>query len=172
MTVLIRSAIPEDAPGVAQVHVRSWQSAYENLLPRSYLDRLRPEDRAQHYDFGPTHPDQPSTMVAVEGDMVVGFVTVARARDSDVPRCGEVCALYVDPEWWGRRIGSALSSHGCSWLREQGFSEAILWVLVGNARAERFYDRDGWHRDGLRRTAVVWGIAVDADRYRRPLGDP
>ncbi len=169
--MLIRSAIPEDAPGVAQVHVRSWRSAYGGLLPRSYLDRMRPEDRAQHYDFGPTHPDKPSTMVAVESDMIVGFVTVARARDSDVQGSGEVCALYVDPQWWGRRVGSALSERGRSWLREQGFSEAILWVLVGNARAERFYGRDGWYRDGLRRTAVVWGVAVDADRYRRSLVD-
>ena len=83
--MLIRSAIPEDAPGVAQVHVRSWQAAYESLLPKSYLDRMRPEDRAQHYDFGPTDPDRPSTIVAVEGGKIVGFVTVARARDSDVP---------------------------------------------------------------------------------------
>lgn len=111
-------------------------------------------------------------MVAVEGNTILGFITVAQARDSDVQSSGEVCALYVDPEWWGQRIGSALIERGRSYLRELGFSDAILWVLVGNARAERFYSRDGWRRDGPRRTAVMWGVAVDASRYRQPLVDP
>lgn len=97
--MLLRSAAPEDAPPVARVHVRSWQAAYRDLLPQSYLDELRPEDRAKHYDFGATDRSKPSTIVAAEGSAIVGFVTVAPARAPNVLGSGELCALYVDPDW-------------------------------------------------------------------------
>src|SRR5882672_8389445 len=47
----VRLAEPDDAIAVARVHVRSWQVAYRTLLPDDYLNQLRPEDRAQKYDF-------------------------------------------------------------------------------------------------------------------------
>ena len=50
-----------------------------------------------------------------------------------------------------------------------GFTEAVLWVLVGNERAERFYRIDGWWPDGRRRQDLVWGVTVDEVGYRRPL---
>ena len=49
-------------------------------------------------------------------------------------------------------------------LREQRFSEAVLWVLVGNERAERFYRIDGWEPDGQGRREDVHGITVDEIR--------
>ncbi len=45
----------------------------------------------------------------------------------------------------------------------------MLWVLIGNDRAERFYAKDGWSPDGTRRTDTVWGIQVKDQRYRRML---
>lgn len=168
--MLLRSAAPEDALAVAQVHVRSWQAAYRDLLPKDYLVRLRPEERAKHYDFGTTDRSKPSTIVAVEDDTIVGFATVGPARDPDAQGSGEICALYITPEWWGRQLGRALIEQGRSRLRALGYRDAVLWVMVGNAHAERFYIRDGWHHDGSRRTALVWGIAADELRYRRELG--
>jgi len=167
--MLLRLATPEDALSVAQVHVRSWQAAYRNLLPTDYLDRLRPEDRAKRYDFGNADPGKPATIVAVEGDAAVGFATVAPARDADAQGRGELCALYVDPQWWGRHVGLALVEQARCHLRGLGYQDAILWVLVGNTRAERFYSLDGWSQDGMKRKASVWDIAVDEVRYTRRL---
>src|SRR6267378_3827093 len=64
--MLIRPAVPDDAIGVARVHVRSWQAGYRKLLPDDYLDRLRPEERAQRYNFGSLDPRQPATIIAAE----------------------------------------------------------------------------------------------------------
>jgi GNAT superfamily N-acetyltransferase len=85
---------------------------------------------------------------------------------------GELCALYVDPDRWGRGIGVALASAARARLFDLGFRNAILWVLVGNVRAERFYRIDGWAPDGLRRTDLVWGVRVDEIRYQRTLEAP
>lgn len=167
--MLLRLAEPEDAIAVAGVHVRSWQAAYRKLLPDDYLDQLRPEDRAQKYDFATLDPAKPRTIVAAEQGLIHGFATTAPARDPDLPGYGELCALYVDPEYWGRGMGLALVSAARAHLFGVGFRNAFLWVLAGNARAERFYRIDRWAPDGLQRTDSVWGITINEVRYQREL---
>jgi GNAT superfamily N-acetyltransferase len=156
---------------VARVHVGSWQAGYRGLLPDAYLDGLRAEDRAQRYDFASDDVRAPATMVAMDDGRICGFATTSPARDSDVQECGELCALYVDPEWWGRGVGAMLIAAARVRLVEQGFRSAVLWLLAGNARAERFYRIGGWAPDGMRRTDTMWGVTVDEGRWRRDLDD-
>lgn len=157
---------------VARLHVRSWQVAYRTLLPDDYLDQLRPEDRAQRYDFANTDSHKPHTIVAAEGGLIHGFATTAPARDPSLADHGELYALYVDPEQWGRGIGATLISAARGRLFALGFQDALLWVLAGNVRAERFYQTDGLVPDGERRTDTVWGVTVDEIRYHRRLEAP
>lgn len=167
--MLLRPAEPIDAIAVACVHVRSWQVAYRTLLPDDYLDHLRPEDRAQRYDFAQRDPQKPHTILAAEGESIYGFATTAPSRDKDRADHGELCALYVDPERWGQGIGAALITAARTRLVEQGFQKALLWVLSGNVRAERFYRADQWIADGSRRTDAVWGVTVEEVRWLRDL---
>ncbi len=167
--MLIRPAEPDDAMAVARVHVRSWQAAYRTILSGDTLDRLRPEDRAQKYDFATLDPQKPRTIVAAEDGLIHGFATTMPSSNPAMADHGELCALYVDPEQWGHGIGFALLSSARAGLSGLGIQNAILWVLVGNVRAERFYQRDGWVSDGVRRTDTVWGVTVDEVRYQRAL---
>lgn len=164
----IRAATPEDALEVARVHVRAWQAGYRDLLPHGYLECLRPEARAQRYNFSNEDIQHPATLVAEE-DRICGFATTMATRSPDLPEHGELCALYVDPAEWGKGIGKALLTAAASRLAQQGFKHAVLWLLNGNQRAERFYRNDGWKPDGLTRVEAVWGIAVTQTRYRRGL---
>jgi ribosomal protein S18 acetylase RimI-like enzyme len=165
----VRVATPGDAAQVAGVHVRSWQGAYRGLLPDDYLDGLRPEDRMVHYTFGTNDPALPATVVAVEDGVVCGFITTGPARDADVVEGGEVLALYVDPDMWEHGVGRCLLQRGRADLVAHGCSQAVLWVLVGNDRAQRFYRIDGWRPDDVQRTEEVWGVLVEETRYRRRL---
>lgn len=165
----LRPAVPVDAMAVARVHVRAWQVAYKGLMPDEYLQGLRPEDRAHRYDFTHSDPTRPRTLVAVEADTILGFATFAPARDEDAAGQGELCALYVEPDCWGRGLGRALASAARNGLYELGFRKAMLWVVASNARAQRFYEGDGWGRDGLHRQQQVWSVTVDTVRYHRVL---
>jgi ribosomal protein S18 acetylase RimI-like enzyme len=169
MTVTVRRAEPADALAVARVHVRSWQVGYRGVLPDDYLDGLLPEDRAARYTFGDLSPERPATFVAVEDDIVRGFVTTGPSRDDDTREFGEVHALYVDPPAWGSGVGRALMEDARHRLQRAGFRDAQLWVLVGNERAQRFYRADGWTPDGTRRQDQIWGVDVDEVRFRRSL---
>jgi ribosomal protein S18 acetylase RimI-like enzyme len=98
-----------------------------------------------------------------------GFATTGPAPGSGQASLGELLALYVDPHCWRRAIGRRLIEHARRRLTQRGCTEAILWVLVGNERAESFYRADGWAADGAHRGIEVWGVKVDEVRYRRAL---
>jgi GNAT superfamily N-acetyltransferase len=155
---------------VARVHVLSWQWAYRSLMPDEYLDSLRPEDRAARYDFSHADPRKPHTIVAEEdAGSIIAFATTMPSQDAEFAGCGELCGLYAHPAHWGRGVGVALVTAARRHLVDSGFERALLWVLDGNHRAERFYRLDGWRPDGHTREEVVWGIKVSDARFVRSL---
>ena len=164
----IRLAQSDDALAVAHIHVRAWQVGYEGLLPADYLHGLRAEDRAARYDLGNRNPSRPVTLVAVDGDAICGFATVT---PSDTPACGELAALYVSPERWRSGVGLGLVAAARQQLLAFGHREAVLWMLTGNNRAEMFYARDGWVKDGGQRVVTLWGVTVEELRLRHDLGE-
>jgi GNAT superfamily N-acetyltransferase len=167
--MIVRDAVPADALAVARVHVRTWQAGYRGRLPDAYLDGLRAEDRAARYTFGEPDPDRPHTLVACDGDAIVGFATTGLPPCDDVPGAGELLALHVDPDRWRTGVGRALIAAARARLAARGCAVAVLWLLEGNARGARFYAADGWADDGARRVQPVWGIDVPERRLRRAL---
>jgi GNAT superfamily N-acetyltransferase len=163
----VRAAVPEDAYDVARVHVRSWQSAYRGLIAQDYLDSLKPEVWASRYTFGRMGFQLPSTLVAVDGSTICGLATTGLCRDIDLSNFGELMAIYVDPAYMRTGVGRLLMTAARARLRGVGVLGASLWVLHGNVRARRFYERDGWRFDGTRRTVTFGNVPVEEVRYRR-----
>jgi GNAT superfamily N-acetyltransferase len=164
--IQVRAAVPADADEVARVHVRSWRSAYRGLIAQEYLDGLKPEAWASRYTFGRVGLRVPSTVVAVDGSAICGLATTGLGRDVDLPNFGELMAIYVDPAHMCAGIGRLLMTAARERLRAVGVTGASLWVLDGNVRARRFYERDGWSIDGACRTVTFGGLAVQQVRYR------
>jgi GNAT superfamily N-acetyltransferase len=163
---IVRPAQPSDALAVATVHVRAWQVGYRDLLPHTYLEQLRPEQRAARYRFGDDDPHAPQTLLACDGACVLGFTTTV-FEGAHAP--AELGALYVDPDCWERGIGGVLIAAARERLRASGAQEAIAWLLAGNTRALRFYQSDGWRDDATRREDTVWGLRVAEWRLLRTL---
>ena len=51
MAVRLREARRGDELAVAELHVRSWQEAYRELMPAEFLAALDPRERAGRYTF-------------------------------------------------------------------------------------------------------------------------
>ena len=167
--LVLRPAVTEDAPAIARVHVRSWQAAYRGLLPDAYLNGLRAEERAERYDFANPDKYAPQTIVAEVDGVIAGFATTSRSHDPSLAGFGELCALYVDPDYWRKGYGVALVAEARSRLISLGFEDALLWILRGNVRADRFYRNDGWRPDGAEKSELMWGTQVVDLRYLRHL---
>ena len=174
MKVRLRRATTADAPSIAAVHIKSWQSAYRGQLPDDYLDRLEQElpSRTQMWH---THISNPPSNVEiwVAGDdaQIDGFAAFGPARNAG-PDLGEVYAIYVDPNRWDQGLGHALFSHSGGRLGSLGFSAATLWVLESNTRARRFYELAGWKLDGRTKLEnLPDGIELKEVSYRKELRD-
>jgi ribosomal protein S18 acetylase RimI-like enzyme len=168
---VVRPAGPDDAATIAHVHVAAWRAAYRGgLLPDRDLDQLTPEQREPSWQrLLDTPPPGVTVLVAERATGLTGFVMVGPERDGEDPRRGELHALNVHPDAWGRGDGPALLDAGTRTLAGS-FDTAVLWVHPGNARARRFYERAGWTDDDDARTVEVWGLEVPEVRYRRNLG--
>jgi len=162
----VRPAAPEDAYEVAGVQVRSWQAAYRGLIAQEYLDSLTPELWAGRYTFGRVGIRLPSTLVAVDGSTICGLATTGLCRDEDLSNFGELMAIYVDPAYARTGVGRLLMTAVRGRLRLVGVAGALLWVLDGNVRARRFYERDGWRFDGTCRTVTFANLQAHQVRYQ------
>lgn len=169
MAVELRDARRGDEPAVAELHVRSWQEAYRGLMPDEFLDGLDPRDRAEWYTFGSSEDGAPTTVLAVSGERITGFVTFRASRDEDLPVDGEIAALYVDPDRHRGGIGRLLMAEARGRLAAQGYEDAFLWVLDGNDRAAGFYEREGWQPDGATRVENPYDVVSNVSRFRRKL---
>jgi ribosomal protein S18 acetylase RimI-like enzyme len=162
----VRPATVTDAPAIGRLTVRAWQAAYRGHMPDAYLDGLRAEDRAGYWDGVLRREDLRGVVLVAERDgEVVGFAAAGPSPDPE--GAGELFAINLDPDHWGTGAGRALLEAVQAELDRMGFAESVLWVLPGNARARRFYERAGWATDGTERTAEVFGVTVPEVRYRR-----
>ncbi len=165
--VTIRQAIATDAAGIARVHVESWQHAYRDLLPQAFLDELSIEARTRFWhDVLTREIPKAVTLVSVVDHRVAGFCSCGPTDDATLPdTTSNLAAIYVDPGMYRRGIGRALMDAAVAHLCEQGFTAAILWVLIDNERGRRFYDTYGWRPDGATRTESIGATTVTELRY-------
>lgn len=168
MSIRVRAATPEDAAAIAEVQVETWRAAYAGLLPAEGLAALSVEQRAARWRENLAGPVR--TLLALDRGRAVGFASVAACRDPDAgPWTGELWALYVRSELWGRGVGRALWAAAGASLAADGFREATLWVLADNARARGFYEGVGLRADGADKVVEILGVDKREVRHRGPL---
>ncbi len=166
---MIRWASTADAEAIARVHVASWEGTYRGLVPDEVLDRMSVEKRtARWYRIFADPQPLTATFVAEHSGQVVGLASVGPTRDDDLDpaRVGEVFAIYVLPDHWGHGHGKGLIVKSLGWLRDAGFSAAMLWVLDTNITGREFYDGGGWRLDETTKVDDSWGAPLHEVRYR------
>lgn len=172
-TALVRPARVGDEPGIARVHVASWQDAYRGHMPADYLAALDVDQRAEawHQRLPAARRSRGDVLVAICGGDIVGFAHFGSSRDQDADpgRTGEIGAIYLQPESIGQGFGRLLMKRAVAGLAGHGYANATLWVLEGNTRARRFYERAGWTPDGAAKTDHSRSFPIPEVRYRRSL---
>ncbi len=160
----VRKATPDDAHDIAAINTLAWQTAYRGLLPDSYLDGLSVPERLPRWrDRIAQLPGTQRAWVVVDGEsgLSVGYCISGPYRSArsesgpGVGRAGEIYAIYVHPDAWGTGAGWAAFSAGVAELQTQGFTRGVLWMLEGNVRGQRFYERAGWLLDGGKKREPV-----------------
>lgn len=162
---MIRRAVVDDAAAISQVHVRSWQTAYDGIVPGDYLDSLT-ETLDRRTKWFVNHISNDAVVYVVDHHGIVGFVMTGISEDG---KAAELFAIYVDPEHWGHGHGHELLEAAETHLATLNFENTILWVFEGNERARRFYEAHGWKESNRSALLQVGGADLTEVRYERPL---
>ena len=166
MDLDISTLQPEDVDGVASVHIEAWQAAYRGVMADDFLD-LSGEAVTEYWSMVAWRRDGNAFVARREG-RIAGFAAVGDHRKDDIG-VGEVYVLNVAPEHWGTGVGTQLLHRAQERLHQLGFSDVVLYVATENARARRFYEREGWRDDGVDEVEEFGGEPVEERRYRRRL---
>ena len=175
----IRSAKPNDAAGIARVHVDAWRSAYAGILPTQYLVNMSVLRQERHWSdrlaaYG--RQDVPFEQVFIAEDLageVIGFGSSGPNRDAYLNHPAEIYTLYVSPDVLSQGVGRALLRALYDNLLALGCQSSVIWALSLNPyrhfysalggeiiaeRDSRFYDAR------LREVAYGW---KDLEAWRK-----
>ena len=167
----VRPAAPRDAKAIAEIHVATWQAAYQGVIPDDFLKAMTVEKRLAYWREAIEFSD-PQILVAVDADKVVGFVGFDRSRDAGTKSTvGEIWALYISPEHWRQGAGLALWDGARDGLKDEGCTQVTLWVLVANERALQFYEQAaGFKREmASLRTTAFGASKLEEIRLKRSI---
>ena len=146
MTVRIAAPRVEDAGALADLHLDTWEEAYAGLMPASVFAerRARRDEREASWAGIIASGSSDNLLAWVPDGTLVGFSSTGPGRDDPAEGLPplELMALYVRASAYGTGVGHALLTAAL------GTSDAYLWVLDGNVRATRFYERQGFVLDG------------------------
>ena len=149
---------------MAAIHIETWQKAYNHVFPKEFLEGLDLDRREQWFDARISKGE--GLIVADTGGKPAGFCFFGDSSDEG---WGEVFAIYVHPDHWGRGHGFRLLSTAERRLAERSHRQALLWVLEMNQRARDFYERQGWALGKPIRIEEIGGTQVTEVRYERLL---
>ena len=165
--IIKRLETKDEIKGKAAVHYQAWKEAYVGLVNQDFLDRRTMEMSLQSaqraFDNGI------ATSIAKDGERVVGFVDFGHYRLDGLHDAGEVYAIYVLKEYYGKGIGYALMKRAFDALSE--YPQTAVWVLTGNERAIRFYKRCGFEFDGEKKVIELGTPATEARMILRLKSD-
>lgn len=176
----LRSPTVADAERLAEVHLRSWQTAYRGIFPEAWLDgwRARLGTRTENWRQGLAQPDPPGSATVLVETMageLVGFASAGPRRDAPAgPTDGELYAIYLLAEHRGSGQGRRLFHWCARHLHALGCTTMMLWVIDRNPTCGFYAAMGGSVIPNLTMTAAIAGIEVREIAYgwaTLPLGD-
>jgi GNAT superfamily N-acetyltransferase len=165
----LRRAVPADAEALARGAVAGVED-YPAFAPEGWAGPAY-DGELEHTREMLADPDY-HCIVAEQGGAVVGQVTVVPAAKAARPVADlglvHLRNHYHDRSQWGSGLAAIQMAAANEYARAGGFTEMRLFVAEGQARARRFYEREGWHA-----VTEPYFDPVPALRmveYRLPLG--
>lgn len=160
MALTVRPARVSDAGGIAAVHVQSWRETYAHLVPAAFLAGLDVGERTARWTriLG---DDVTDVLVALDTEGIVGWASASAGRDPLRPAPRELEGIYVVAAAHGSGAGQLLLDSAV------GDGPAYLWMADDNARAEAFYRRNGFTRDGGTKEESLGPVVLPVVRLSR-----
>ncbi len=130
----IRRALPSDAAGIAKVHVDTWRSTYQGIMPDDHLAELSYEKRAHRWSKSLSAPNAPEFVYVAESAIgeIIGFAGAGQERTGKEGYAGELYLIYVMERCQRRGVGRKLASAIAGELLARSMASLLVWALKDN----------------------------------------
>jgi len=167
MNTAIRLAKPSDAPDMAEIHARSWEVAYKDIIPMEYI-KQKNATRPALYQRIITNDN--TTQYVIQADCkTVGIMCIDDPQDDDIDdNYYELHGIYLHPDYYRKGIGTQAVDFAFEKARELGKKFMNVWVFAENINSINFYKKCGFTADG--KTKILeCGKDMEAVRMRKDL---
>ena len=168
MGIQIRKALQKDAFEYAANHIACWRAAYRGILSDEYLKSMDALKMAEANQRILGEPGIYKCYYAGRDGAMIGRLVINKSRDEDKAGSGEIAAMYLLGEFWGKGYGREMMDFSLAELKRMGHDDVLLWVLEANSRARRFYEKCGFVLDGAKKEIVIDAPYTEI-RYIRAL---
>jgi GNAT superfamily N-acetyltransferase len=164
----LRPATSRDAERVAAVTGEGFDG-YRSFAPPGWKP---PDPQAELKRLrGVLGDDEVWCLVAEEDGEIAGHVAIMPARihphPSDDDSMAHFWQLFVRERWWGTGLATALHAEAVREAGARGFTSMRLFTPAAQARARRFYEREGWTPAGEPFDDLDFGMPLV--EYRRAI---
>jgi ribosomal protein S18 acetylase RimI-like enzyme len=156
----IRPAIATDALAIATFQTDAWNSAYRDLVPAEYLDRMTVATRTERWGDR-IRAGERSIYLAILDGRIEGVVSFGETVEGL-----ELKSLYIAADIRSSGLGSRLLDFAV------GDRAAFLWVFRDNPRAIAFYRRHEFEVDGAESIDADTGLILVRMRRSEAIAAP
>lgn len=136
MLMEIRNARQNDLPLLTRIMVRSFRTAFADFVSPETMAKNTVEENCLRLLESVYQEESTHFLTDGQSGMLIW---------QDQGDAAEIIALHTLPESRGSGLGQELLTAA---LEQIGARPTFLWAFAENARARRFYEKNGFSRDG------------------------
>lgn len=168
-TARVRRAGPADAQ-ILEATAGTAFAGYRSFAPEGWSPPARGNEVVARIGRRLADPTMWCTLAEIEGAPAghVGFLASERtSRPDPAPELAHLWHMFVRPPHWGTGLAIDLHTLAIEEATRQAYTAMRLYTPSGQARARRFYEREGWRATGTH--TVHADLGLEMVEYRRRL---
>lgn len=138
----IRKANYDDTSGIAKVHVDSWRTTYEGMMPAEFLQSLSYGKRTDLWKDNIAVKKDYVVVALTDEGKIIGFGTASKRATNTVEKSGDLTSIYLLEEYKGQGIGKMLLKELFLHFKKLAIEKVFVEVLEGN-KTRYFYEYYG-----------------------------
>ena len=120
----VRYVKENESGQVGRLYCESWKSAYKGIVPVDYLNSLTVENCTR------PKTDLAKNLVLLDNEVCVGLCSICSGRDYNMRNYGEICAIYLLPDYFGKGFARPLFGRGIKNCATWDFPANICGCLL------------------------------------------
>ncbi|WP_161787420.1 GNAT family N-acetyltransferase [Endozoicomonas numazuensis] len=120
----------------------AWQVSH------GHLEGFSASETREWFQFLAEKAPEGFLMVLYQGEIIGQLEFRSRLQADSGKIEGYINLFYLVPHWRGKGMGQKLHDYTLSQLANNSCTQAFLRYIPGNHRAEAFYLKNGWAKEG------------------------